>query len=72
MESEESLDPEDRAAPDLWAQCGDPIDGDVERGFAFGAEYVLCWRCATERGGIYDGDQESWMVPPEVADLIDD
>jgi hypothetical protein len=52
------------------AACGDLIDPGTGRPYAFGTEdAVLCFDCAVERGGSYDGVQERWTRAPRVADL---
>ena len=41
-----------------------------ERGFMEpGAQEVLCWNCAIQRGGQYDADQERWTVAPDLGDV---
>ena len=41
-----------------------------ERGFVEpGAQEVLCWDCAIQRGGQYDAEREIWSIAPEVTDL---
>jgi hypothetical protein len=51
------------------ADCGAEIDPRVERAYAFGSAGVLCWECAVRRGGMYDGQRETWTTPPRVGDL---
>jgi len=33
---------------------------------------VLCPACAIKRGGVYDPEQDRWLVPPKVGDLQSD
>ncbi len=48
--------------------CGNPVCG-MDRGFAFGTEGVLCWKCAVARGGEYDAAEDNWTTTPDVAGL---
>jgi hypothetical protein len=43
-----------------------------ERGFPFGTGNVLCWTCALARGGGYDADRDTWLVPAGLSDLPDE
>lgn len=49
--------------------CGAWISPGTDRAFAFGAGGILCWRCATERGGSYDADLDHWETEPGIEDL---
>lgn len=51
------------------AGCGAVISPGPDRGYAFGLDRVLCWQCATDRGGSYDSEEDRWTVEPRVADL---
>lgn len=55
-------------AIDVCKGCGDPLDVLNER-YAYGGHSVLCWNCAVERGGIYDGEHECWVNEPDVQDV---
>lgn len=54
------------------AVCGTPVDPGRDRGFAFGADNVLCWACAEERGGSYDAERDTWSSAPDVSGLPDE
>lgn len=54
----------------VCADCGEPCYGELEGGYAFGVDEVLCRPCATRRGGRYDPEQEVWVERPYVADLM--
>jgi hypothetical protein len=51
------------------AGCGTAISTSADRGYTYGSQSVLCFECALARGGIYDADQDRWVIAPEVADL---
>lgn len=52
------------------ADCGVPVEQE-ERVFGFGAEAVLCWKCALRRGGAYDSEEDRWTIAPSVTDLLE-
>jgi len=64
--------PEDREAAEVCAACSASISLEPARSFAFGSGNALCWQCATERGGRYDADRESWDRAPDLAGLPDE
>ena len=59
----------DELAVARCADCGDELDPDMDRGYALGPDAVLCFRCASQRGGTWDESQERWVIEPDVADL---
>lgn len=63
---------QDEEMTELCASCGSPVQGSLERAFAFGESGVLCPACASRRGGVYDAERECWSVEPDVAGLPDD
>jgi hypothetical protein len=54
------------------AACGAQVAGEPDRSFAFGSGNVLCWQCATARGGRYDADREAWDREPDLTNLSDE
>lgn len=71
MDPEDTLDDATWESRETCSQCGGSIGLEFERAFAFDPEHLLCWGCAVERGGQYDTDLDSWVVAPDIADLID-
>jgi hypothetical protein len=65
-------EPDDRIEPTLCALCGAAVLSDSERAFAFGDENLLCWECATARGGRYDEASDSWERAPDLTGLSDE
>ena len=59
------------ATPTVCSSCGAPLDGQEDRAYYFGESGALCWRCAIDRGGVYDADQERWAERPDVSDLLE-
>lgn len=51
------------------ADCGCSLDPALERGYGR-EDWVLCWRCAVQRGGSYDENEDTWTVEPRVHDLL--
>jgi hypothetical protein len=49
--------------------CGASLWPDVDRGFACSPDAYLCFQCAEERGGVYDAQEDRWVVPPDVSGL---
>lgn len=52
--------------------CGALIAPGPDRAYALSDEAFLCFECAVRRGGIYDSDQDRWVVEPDVADEPDE
>jgi len=50
--------------------CEVVLDPDVDRVFRISDDLVLCPSCASQRGGVYDEERDSWVRFPEVADLV--
>lgn len=66
------MEPEDLEEQAACTDCGSIIAASTGRGFAFGNEGLLCWACASRRGGSYDESEDRWTVPPDVSDLPDE
>ena len=64
--------PEDREEGEICASCGARIVDELESGFAFGTENVLCATCAIRRGGRYDAQRDVWDQPPDLTGLADE
>ena len=62
MEEEEFEDLE------VCADCGLSIAGSTSS-FVFSDLGVLCFACALRRGGRYDGENDAWIVPPDLSGL---
>ena len=56
----------------ICARCGAAVSPGSERSFGFGVGNVLCWGCATELGGKYDAERETWSTSPDVTGLPDE
>jgi hypothetical protein len=54
------------------AVCGVGLAVATERGYAFGTTGVLCYECATRRGGVYDATHDRWSTEPDVSGLPDE
>ena len=65
-------DPEDREERDVCSLCGARVSAGTEFGFVFGTGSVLCFECATSRGGRFDAGRDTWDPPPDVAGLPDE
>ncbi len=65
-------DPEDREVSAECGLCGARISLASGRAFEFGAENVLCFDCALERGGRYDEARDVWEVSPDLSGLGDE
>ncbi|HXI56649.1 MAG TPA: hypothetical protein VNO55_11360 [Polyangia bacterium] len=55
---------------DECLECGAVISTLGDRGFAVGAEDIICMECALRRGGSYDENQDRWVTPPRIDDLL--
>lgn len=53
-------------------ECGATLALGTSEAFATDDETLLCWACATRRGGVFDAAQDRWVVPPNVGDLPDE
>jgi hypothetical protein len=51
--------------------CGAELSLSGERLFPIGADEVICYACAVQRGGSYDESQDRWAPPPDIGDLAD-
>ena len=59
---------EDRVT-ETCADCGADLQPEIQEGFSFGTRGVLCFECATRRGGSYDANQDRWVTPPNLDGL---
>jgi hypothetical protein len=50
--------------------CGEAVTPAVDRVFAVGNDDVLCMTCCLSRGGVYDEEEDRWIDPPRVDDLL--
>jgi hypothetical protein len=66
------VDREDWEDTDVCVLCGEAVSTGSERGYVFGTGNLLCWSCATKRGGQYDTLRDSWEVAPDVGGLPDE
>ena len=57
---------------DVCSACGAQVAADAVGAYGFGAENVLCARCAAARGGRYDSGRDRWLAEPDVSDLGDE
>jgi hypothetical protein len=53
-------------------ECGAVMWPDVDRPFATGPDTYLCFECAERRGGVYEPDEDRWIVAPDVSGLPDE
>lgn len=53
------------------AECGEPVARGIDEAFQFGERMVLCFGCATQRGGVYDAERDTWVTPPNLTGLDD-
>ena len=51
------------------AACGADVLPETDRVFAFGEENLLCYACASARGGVYDEVEDRWVRAPQLRDL---
>ena len=65
-------EPDEGTEASVCAACGAAVLSDSERAFEFGDENVLCWECATARGGRYDEARDAWERPPDLQGLGDE
>lgn len=54
------------------SECGAQLSPERNRAFACSPETYLCFACAEARGGVYDAQQDRWIVPPDAAGLDDE
>lgn len=52
--------------------CGVEIFPSEDRSFAFGPDELMCFDCAVKRGGVYDPEEDRWIVTPETIGLPDE
>jgi hypothetical protein len=53
-------------------ECGDEIAQGTDQGFPVGEQLVLCFECATRRGGNYDAELDKWVIAPNLEGLASD
>lgn len=51
------------------ADCGVPLEPELERAYSFAPDAVLCFDCAVRRGGHYDELEDRWPKPPSLENL---
>jgi len=54
---------------DICSECGAELHVARDRGYALDAEHVLCFACATKRGGAYDEEHDLWVATPDLTGL---
>jgi hypothetical protein len=47
--------------------CGDVVSVTTDRVYMLDENSCLCFRCATERGGSFDEDQDRWARSPRLS-----
>lgn len=62
---------EEEESVEVCSACGAPIDELNERAYAFGEDDILCWSCATDRGGVYDVERDYWVDEPDLEGLLE-
>ena len=61
----------DEDVVECW-ECGAAISPGADRTYAISDEEFLCCECAVRRGGVYDENEDRWLVLPKVDDLQDE
>jgi hypothetical protein len=61
---EARMDPDERSDLIDCIDCGTTVDPAFDRPFMITEAIILCFSCATRRGGAYDSDKEKWVVAP--------
>jgi hypothetical protein len=51
------------------SECGAELSPNVDRGFAFAEQSVLCFDCAVRRGAQWDALHERWSRDPDLTGL---
>jgi hypothetical protein len=54
---------------DSCFSCGAEVHAARDRAYALDTERVLCFDCATRRGGAYDEAHDLWVRTPDLGDL---
>ncbi len=52
--------------------CGAQVSPEADRAFACSPDTYLCFECAEARGGVYDADEDRWVVAPDTSGLADE
>ena len=55
---------------DFCAECGAELHVSRDRAYALDAERLLCFACATRRGGSYDEERDLWVEAPSLGGLV--
>jgi hypothetical protein len=56
----------------VCAVCRAQLSPDVDRAFACGPDTYLCFECAEARGGVFDANEDRWIVAPATSGLNDE
>jgi hypothetical protein len=51
------------------ADCGAEVHESRDRAYALDAHRLLCFACATRRGGAYDEQHDLWVDVPDLGGL---
>ncbi len=54
------------------SECGADVHVARDRAYALDVDRVLCFACATRRGGSYDERRDLWVEPPDLGGLASD
>jgi hypothetical protein len=54
---------------EFCSECGAEVHVSRDRAYAVDADRVLCFACATKRGGAYDEHRDLWVEAPDLAGL---
>lgn len=62
--------PEEIALEPSCYECGMVLAYIDMESYAIDGERVLCFRCATRRGGTYNEAEGHWTAHPDIHDLV--
>jgi hypothetical protein len=48
------------------------LSPELDRAFACSPDTYLWFACAAARGGLYDAEEDRWIVPPDASGLDDE
>ena len=51
------------------ADCGELMEELAPAFESLDGSIILCFECATRRGGLYDAERDEWVEPPELSDV---
>jgi hypothetical protein len=54
---------------DFCSDCGAEVHVARDRAYALDSERMLCFDCATRRGGAYDEAHDLWVEKPDLAGI---